>query len=148
MSIRRRLTVLATAAVLTLTALVGVPTPAFAACGDTSNSWVPLTGSTWNMELFLNGSLDYTAQAVFTYTGQIAVTAIDDTLQVLTGNWDFEGGTTFAWSATDIADNTYRLTLRGTATDCGGLGGVHEAYGVVIHQTMGQIGTLFMARIV
>lgn len=146
--LRRVVATVATALVLATGSIMAVATPAFAACGDTSGSWVPLLGSEWNLEVYvISTSDDLTAQAVFTYSGQIAVTVFDDTLQVFTGNWDFEGGTTFAWSATEVGDNTNRLTFEATANDCGGLGGVHAAYGTVIHQTNGLYANLFMGRV-
>lgn len=152
-TVKRWLAASATALLMITGLVVATALPASAdtvTCGDTSAGWVPsLTGSVWDVELFLNGTDDYTAVATFTYSGQVAVTVIADTVQVLTGQWDFEGGTpgTFAWSATDVSDNTYRLTLSATANDCGGLGGVHAAYGTVIHQTLGVIGSLYMTRV-
>lgn len=142
----RRLLATLAALVMVTGAALGVATPAYAACGDTSGSWVPVGGSVWNAEFFID-SYDYTGQVVLTYTGAIAAMTIDDTLQVFTGNWDYEGDSVFAWSATDVADNGNRLTLRVAADDCGLLGGVHDAYGVIIHQTMGQIGTVFVGRV-
>ena len=147
-TVRRRITALLMAMSLSMLGIIATATPAHAACGDTASSWVPVIGSSWNLEIYiLATSQDYTGQAVMTYSGQIAATVIDDTLEVFTGNWDFQGGTSFAWSATEVGDNTNRLTFVADANDCGGLGGVHAAYGIVIHQTQGHIANLFMGRI-
>lgn len=124
---------------------VGVSaTPAQAdACGDTEASWVPnLTGSAWLLEIYIG--TDMTGEAVFAPVGQLAATVNSDTLEVFTGNWDYEGGSTFAWSATEVGDSSNRLTFRVDADDCGPLGYVNSAYGIIIHQTMGQIGTVYM----
>lgn len=133
-----------------LVAVTALPASATPTCGDTSGGWVPsITGSVWDVELFLYGTEDLTAVATFTYSGQVAVTVVGDDVQLLTGQYDFAGGTpgTFVWSATDVLDNGYRLTLSATANDCGLLGGVHAAYGSVNHQTQGNIGSLYMTRV-
>lgn len=143
----RRILALVAASVALAAGLLIPATPAFAACGDSSGSWVPATGSTWYVEILLNDNTDLTAATAFTYPGQLAVTEITETLQTLEGQWDFAGGSDFIFSGTDIGDNSYRLTFTATANDCGALGGVHAAYGTVTHQTQGQIGVLYMTRI-
>lgn len=133
--------------VLALATLFAVASPAYAACGDTSASWVPVVGSNWYVEILLNDNSDLTAAATFTYPGQLALTAITETAQILEGQWDWAGGDDFIWSGTDVFDESYRLSFIAEANDCTPNGKVHAAYGIVIHQTQGNIGVLFMTRI-
>lgn len=148
---RRLRTILASLGVA-LTVLAGgavaVPAPAHAddvVCGDTPGSWV-LVAQAYALEVFFSPSTDYTGEVVFTSSGQLAATVIDDTIQVFTGTWEHDG-TTLTWSATDVADNSYRLTFIATASDCGLLGGVRSAYGDIIQTNVGPVGLVAMTRI-
>ena len=115
-------------------------------CGDTAGQWCPaIAGSTWNVEPYIGE--DATAVAVFTYAGQIAVTTVVNTGQVLVGSWD-HSGTSFIWSGTDILDNTYRLTFTVEADECGPLGGVHSAHGDIVQQDVGQVGVAYITRVI
>lgn len=132
-------------AALTFTLVLATPAQADA-CGDTRASWVPLTGSEWITEVYLYPNVDFTGEAVMTYAGQLSALVVDDSVQVFTGSWDFDSGQ-LIWSATDVADNSYRLTFVMDANDCGLLGGVHSANGDIIQQDVGLVGVAYMTRI-
>lgn len=126
-------------------------TPAFAlTCGTTTSSWTGLVASTWDTEIYLYaGPVDETAVTAITYSGQAAVTTVAlPSAQILTGTWSFDSSTdTFTWSGTDTANNTYRLTMAVQATECGSLGGVHAAAGVVTQQDVGTVGVVYTTRV-
>lgn len=135
---------------LSLSLVFGASSPAFAdSCGDVQASWVPtLTASAWDTELYFTAtSVDETSVIVETYAGQASVsTGVLPNVQILTGTWSFTDSV-FAWSGTDTLDNTYRLTAIMTADSCGGLGGVHSASGVLLQQGVGEVGVVYMTRI-
>lgn len=147
----RRLITAFLAAMLALGGVAVVSaTPAYAdVCGDTSGQWTGgVTLSAWTAEFyFYEGPNDYTGEVVLTYVGQVALVVIDDTTQVLTGSWAFSSGT-MIYSATDVSDNSYRLTMTVTADTCGGLGAVHSASGTIIQQDVGEVGLVYMTLVV
>lgn len=143
---KRRISTVIAAVVISLGFAALPATPAHAVvCGDTPGSWVPVA-STYVLEVYLSPSTDYTGEVAFTTSGQLAVTVIDDTLQIFTGTWE-HNDTSIIWSATDVADNDYRLTFEAAASDCGLLGGVRTAYGSIIQTNVGPVGSVAMTRV-
>lgn len=130
---------------------ISAPASASAVCGDTQGGWVPaLTASVWDVELyFYDGPVDETAAVTQTYAGQISATVVAlPTVQVLTGSWAYDSGTShFVWSGTDTANNLLRYTYDVTADTCGTLGGVHSASGILIQQDVGQVGVVYATRV-
>lgn len=147
--IRRTLTAIALCAGLVVGGFAAAPAAHASDCGGQVTDWVPnLLTSEWLIEAFDEGN-PKTGAIVLSYVGQAAVTTFLDPLSVGQGQYAHDAPNDgFIWYAVDLFNTGDRFTFFATAVTCNsGNTQVLAAGGPVVEYEVGQVGVLYMTRV-